>query len=103
MKIRFEQSVDVSGEVAITSEDIISALDEALIDAIETESSDVPTERTKQLLVMQFVSDVYKCLKGTTDAMITRVAPSNRRMVAMRLREQADRWDTTAANETPPQ
>ena len=92
MKVQFCKSVDVEGEVEVSVEDITNALDDALIDAAETQGSDIANDRTKRFLVHKFIGDVHKCLRGTTDAMISKCDDDTREMIAKRLREQADRW-----------
>ncbi len=98
MKVPFEESVLVCGEAHLTIDNITDALNDELADAIETEASDVPTERTKQFIVTRFVRDALGCIASATDAMIQRVPVSNRRLIATELRKQAARWDKDTGN-----
>lgn len=92
MKIEFCQSVDVEGKVDVSTEDITSALDELLGDAVQVVDSDRASARSKGIVVGGFVSAVYQCLEGVTDKMIESMSGNTRKVVADALRRQANRF-----------
>ena len=94
MRIEFSETVEVNSHVHIGSDEIAAMLDEKLIDTIVCVTSDSPTDRTKAFMVGEFVSDIYSVLKGTTDEMINAVSDENKKLIAIGLQEQADRWQT---------
>lgn len=92
MKVPFSKTVEVEGEVDITTDDIVFALTEMMEDAESLSTELEATDRQKVFRLGQFLSAAIRCLQSVSNGMIASLSDEHAKLIADALWDQAKRY-----------